>query len=308
MQIEEFNVYTNKIDNITLALISDLHLSKSKENTSVINLINTIEKINPTYIVIVGDYFAGHKTKSFLDPVERKMLLKYLYELRKIAPIVMSLGNHDIKIENEEELRKEFLTIEDDDIHPVDRDKTFIDKKRKINFIGYMQPKVAYSICDLTKKKREIILDDIKKYVPQGIIPGYYNIGLIHTPIVARDEYLLSHGSPTKELDLILSGHHHNGLINYKTVEKLERLSERLQKHHPKHKESFEKIKYIGYCESIINKPIPFINFYARGMHIFCGVPTIISKGVGSLGAAGSKRSDENNQVVTKVKIISRNR
>ncbi len=308
MQIEEFNVFTNKIDDITLALISDLHLSKTKENIDLIKLAETIRRIKPTYIVIAGDYFAGHKTMSFLDPVERKMLLEYLHELRKIAPIVMSLGNHDIKIENEEELRKEFLNIEEDDIHPVDREKTFVDKNLRINFIGYMQPKVAYSICDLTKKKREIILVDMKKYIPQSIIPGYYNIGLIHTPIVVRDEYLLSHGSPIKDLDLILSGHHHNGLVNYKTVDRLNKLSERLQRHYPKHKDTFEKIKYMGYCESIVNKPIPFINFYARGMHIFGGVPTIISKGVGSIGAAGSKRDDVNNQVVTKIKITSKNR
>ncbi len=303
MQIEEFNVYTNKLDNITFALISDLHLSKTKENVSLTNLTNIIKVINPTYIIIAGDYFAGHKTKSFQDPFERKMLLEYLHELRKIAPIIMSLGNHDIKIENEEELRKDFINLEEDNIHPVDREKTYVDANNKINFIGYMQPKIAYSICDLTKKKREIILNDMKKYIPQSIIPGYYNIGIIHTPIVVRDEYLLTHESPIKELDLVLSGHHHNGLVNYKTVERLNNLSEKLQKRYPKHKDSFEKIKYMSYCESIINKPIPFINFYARGMHIFGGVPTIISKGVGSLGAAGSKRNDENNQVVTKVKI-----
>ena len=169
-----------------------------------------------------------------------------------------------------------------------------------------MQPKAAYSICDLTKKKREIILKDIKKYMTHSIIPEYYNIGLIHTPIVARDKYLLSHDSPTKELDLILSGHHHNGLINYKTVDKLDKLSNKLQMCFPKHKEGFEKIKYMSYCESIINKPIPFINFYSRGMHIFGEVPTIISKGIGSLGAAGAKRDDVNNQVVTKVRIIKK--
>ncbi len=168
-----------------------------------------------------------------------------------------------------------------------------------------MQPKVAYSVCDLTKKKRKIILEDLNKYLSNSIINGYYNIGLIHTPVVARDKYLLSHNSSTKELDLILSGHHHNGLVNYKAVERLNKLSEKLKKHFPKHKNIFEKIKYISYCESIVNKPIPFINFYARGMHIFGGVTTIISKGAGALGAAGSKRGNINNQYITKVQIIS---
>ena len=85
----------------------------------------------------------------------------------------------------------------------------------------------------------------------------------------------------------------------------LNELSEKLQKRYPKHKDSFERIKYMSYCESVINRPIPFINFYARGMHMFGGVPTIISKGAGSLGAAGSKRDDINNQVVTKVRVIN---
>ena len=305
MNIEEFNVYTDKIDDITLVHISDLHISKIKENVNLNILIDTVKKINPTYIIMTGDYFAGHKTLSFLDPIESRIFINYLEELKKIAPIVLSLGNHDIKIENEEELRNEFFKLEEKDIHPVDRTKTFKDEKRKINFIGYMQPKIAYSICDLTNKKRKIILDDINKYMPQAIIKGYYNIGLIHLPIVARDKKLLSIDEyPTKKLDLILSGHHHNGLFNYKTVDRLERLSNKLQKCFPKRKEKYEKIKYIGYCESIINKPIPFVNFYARGMHIFGGVPTIISKGVGSQGAGGPNRKDLNNQVITKVKII----
>ncbi len=306
MQIEEFSVFTNKIDNITITHISDMHLSKTKENINLKELVNTVKKTNPVYIVITGDYFSGHKTKSFLDPSEKKMLQDYLYELRKIAPIVMSLGNHDIKIKNEDELRKEFLKLEDIDIHPVDRAKTFIDKKRNINFIGYMQPKNSYSICDLTNKKRKIILDDINKYMPQAIIKGYYNIGLIHTPIVARDKYLLANNSPTKKLDLILSGHHHNGLVNYKTVNRLEKVSDKLQRRFPKHKDKLAKIKNMSYCESIINKPIPFINFYARGMHIFGNVPVIISKGVGAKGAAGSKRDDVNNQVITKIEIVKK--
>ena len=305
MQVEEFDVYTNKTSNINLTLISDMHLSRIKRNVDLVNMTNVVRKTDPGYIIITGDYFSGHKTKSFMDPEEKKLLLEYLYELRKIAPIIMSLGNHDIKIENEEELREEFLKLEDIDIHPVDRTKTFVDEERKINFIGYMQPKEAYSICDLTNKKRKIILEDINKYMKDAIIPGYYNIGLIHTPIVARDKYLLEHDSPTKNLDLILGGHHHNGLVNYKTVERLEKLSNRLQKRFPKHQKTMEMIKYMSYCESIVNKPIPFINLYARGMHIFGGVPTIISKGVGAKGAAGSRRDNINNQVITKVKILT---
>ena len=305
MNIEEFNVYTDKINDLTIAHISDLHISKTKENVHLDDLVDAIKKIKPVYIVMTGDYFAGHKTLAFLEPVEKDILVNYLNELKKIAPIVLSLGNHDIKIENEEELRNEFLKLEDINIHPVDRFKTFKDETRKINFIGYMQPKAAYSVCDLTRKKRKMLLADITKYMSQTIIPGYYNIGLIHTPIVARDKkLLLIDDYPTKKLDLILCGHHHNGLVNYKTSDKLEKLSNNLQRRFPKHKEKLEKIKYISYCEGVVNKPIPFINFYARGMHLFGGVPTIISKGVGSVGAAGSNRNDLHNQVITKVKII----
>ena len=305
MQIEEFNVYTNKIKNITFAQISDMHLSRTKDNVNLKELCNTIKSINPTYIIITGDYFAGHKTKSFLDPKEKELLLDYLHELCKIAPIVMSLGNHDIKLKIEDDLRKEFLSLEEENIHPVDRTKSFVDEKRKINFIGYMQPKYTYTICDLTKKKRQIILEDINKYMPDAILPGYYNIGLIHTPIIARDKYLLLNDSPTKKLDLILSGHHHNGMVNYKFANRLDSLSNYLQNKFPKHKDKLEKIKYISWCESAVNKPIPFINFYARGMHMFGGVPTIISKGVGSKGAGGPNRKNVNNQVVTRINIIN---
>ena len=308
MQIEEYEVFTDKINNINITHISDIHLSQTKKNIDLDLLINSIKMTNPNYIVITGDFYAGHKTKSFTDPKEKELVLGYLNELKKIAPIVMSLGNHDIKEDNEEELRKEFLKFEEDNVHPVDRDYVYTDENRKINFIGYMQPKRAYSVGDISRRKRKIIVEDIYKYMPKSIKNGYFNIGLVHTPVIAHDKkLLLMDDYPTKKLDLVLSGHHHNGLVDYKTVIKLEKLSDKLQKRFPKHKNSFEKIKYMSYCESPINKPIPFINFYARGMHVCGGVPTIISKGVGGIGAAGKNRDDLNNQVITKISIINSN-
>ena len=260
--------------------------------------------MTPTYIFLVGDYAAGHKAKNnFLNPEAKRRLLTYLHALRELASIIMSLGNHDVSQGMDEELRKEFRTFEEENIHPVDRELTFTDDELNVNFLGYMQPKDTYAICDMNQRKREYVLQDIKKYMPQAIKPGYCNIAGIHTPIVARDKFLLAHGSPTQELDFILSGHHHNGLMNYTTINRLNRAVDILNKIFPGHEESIERLRYIGLCENPFNAPLPFINPYARGMHVFGGVPTIISKGAGAGGASGPNRDDPRNQFVTEVTV-----
>ena len=261
--------------------------------------------MQPTYIVLVGDYASGHSAVNNLLNLEAKeRLLDYLRALRKISPIVMSLGNHDISQNMETPLRKEFLTLEDEvDVHTVDRDVHYKVDDLNINFLGYMQPHELYSICDMNRKKQKGVLNDIKEYMPKSIEDGYYNVGLIHTPYVARDKFLLNNGSPTKLLDLILSGHHHGGLITWKLRNKIIKASEILKRIFPGHEEAIEKIKYIGLCENPFNHPLPFINPYAWGIHKFGGVDTIISKGVGNESASGPHRSDPRNQFVTQVDI-----
>ena len=79
--------------------------------------------MKPTYICLVGDYAAGHKSvNNLLNSTAKKRLLEYLKALRKFAPIIMSLGNHDISQNMEEILRKEFLKLPNEiDVHTVDK-------------------------------------------------------------------------------------------------------------------------------------------------------------------------------------------
>ena len=123
---------------------------------------------------------------------------------------------------------------------------------------------------------------------------------------MVRDKYLLANDSPTQNLDLIRSGHHHGGLINYKTIKRIEKTNDFLIKLFPKYKEAIEKMRYFGLCENPLNHPLPFINPYARGMHTFGGVPTIISKGVGNESASGINRKNPKNQFVTQVDVIAK--
>ncbi len=307
MEVEKYEVKTDKISsNSTLAVVTDLHLRGGGDNTRHLkSLLETISDITPAYICLVGDYAAGHSAKNnFLSPEAKKRLLRYLHALREIAPIIMSLGNHDVSQGMDEELRKEFLTLEEDDIHPVDRTQVFTDESKNINFLGYMQPHDAYAICDMNRKKRLMVLDDIRQFMPPAIKDGNYNIGLIHTPIIARDKFLLANGSPTQQLDLILSGHHHQGLLDYRTIDTINKAVTTLQKIFPGHREALEKLRYLGICENPLNHPLPFINLYARGMHEFGGVPTIISRGAGNESASGPKRDNPKNQFVTQVDII----
>lgn len=175
MEVEKYTVILPKIKkDFRLAVLSDLHLREGSFKNHLEPVLDIVKKMKPTYIILVGDYGASHKAyNNFLNNEAQERFWRYLNELNKIAPIVMSLGNHDVSQGMDKELRKEFFKFERKDIHPVDREKSYYDKNLNINFLGYMQPHDVYSICDMSKKKREAILADIKKYMPKAIKKMY---------------------------------------------------------------------------------------------------------------------------------------
>ena len=294
MQKETFTVENDKVSSDkTIALVSDMHLQNNFNEDFYKDLLNMLDNINPNYITLCGDYFGrGNGKAGFDNPEARAHMLRYLYAFREIAPVIMSLGNHDIRRFHDEEKRMAFRSLEDTDIYPIDNTNTIIDD---MNFMAYMTTKWAYPADRIIKIKEKMILKDIEN-TNFVIDNNRMNILLSHLPNIIYDKYLMKKAKDLYKYDLVLSGHHHGGMslkhentLN-NTLDKLEEI-----KALKNYKEDIEKFRYAGLALSPINA-IPFLGFMTRGMHEINGTNLIIGR-----GSRSERKLDEN--FVTEVKI-----
>ena len=277
MKTETYEVKNNNLtEDHTLALITDMHLKDELDKEYFDSMISTLEKVNPNYITLAGDYFQGLQGKyTFWKEKSRNHLLYYLHAFREMAPVIMSLGNHDIERLHDKEKREHFKSLEDNNIYPLDNESLVLDD---MNFMGYIPPKWAYPIDRIVRRKERMIVKDINKYNFE-IQDDKMNILLSHLPNILFDKYIMKKCPQIYQYDLVLSGHFHGGFTEEqeaclnKTIDRLEEI--KLLK---KHKEYLESLRYAGYIEISLN-PIPCLAKTTRGMHEVGGTTMIISRG-----------------------------
>ena len=171
---KEINISSEKIKiNKSFVFISDIHLG-SNNSKHLIKIISIIEKYNFDFLLIGGDLIDS----STVD-------LSALNEFKKLdCPIYFVTGNHEYYIKNSSDF---IQNLSNYNIHHVSNETTLINN---INLIGIND--------NLSKEKQiEIINKKIKN--------ENFNLLLIHKPSVwvnIRDK-----------VDLMLSGHTHNGQI-----------------------------------------------------------------------------------------------
>ena len=171
---KEINISSEKIKiNKSFVFISDIHLG-SNNSKHLIKIISIIEKYNFDFLLIGGDLIDS----STVD-------LSALNEFKKLdCPIYFVTGNHEYYIKNSSYF---IQNLNNYNIHHVSDETTLINN---INLIGIND--------NLSKEKQiEIINKKIKN--------ENFNLLLIHKPSVwvnIRDK-----------VDLMLSGHTHNGQI-----------------------------------------------------------------------------------------------
>lgn len=90
LKTTEYTLDKNLKASVTVAVISDLHFSVfGKDNK---RLVGAVEDMDPDVIFLVGDMFDYHHEKSNKDAV-----ISLMHKLKKIAPVYMCPGNHDMR-------------------------------------------------------------------------------------------------------------------------------------------------------------------------------------------------------------------
>lgn len=216
MHIEKFKTKKD-INNIKIALLSDIHYHVGYKQKIFDKIIAQIKKTQPDYITIVGDILDSSNTTDL------NQLKTFLETISNISPAIVVLGNHDEKKGHMHNWSYEpnnkliNLLNELPKVHLL-KDSTFTDNN--ITFYGidfsykyYEEDYETYeSFCNEMKDKK------------CNIPTNTYNVTLIHTPI---NIYTYLHNNQTHNLnnsDLILSGHMHNGCLPFwlsNTINKL---------------------------------------------------------------------------------------
>jgi predicted MPP superfamily phosphohydrolase len=157
--VEQVNIQSDKIDDdIKICAFSDLHLKENERDIIYIrSVIKKISELNPDYIAGLGDYYYGHRAERYKM---QRSLIYLLHALREIAPVIMSLGNHDLSVKNESELRKSFRDLESNNIYPLDNESVEFDD---IFFSGYFEKRDVYAISQLIKRRIEMNEDNLKE-------------------------------------------------------------------------------------------------------------------------------------------------
>lgn len=209
--IKKTEIQSNKsITNSNIIGISDLHYTESLTPLFLDKLNNKIASLNPTYICFLGD---------LCDDYSYDDIIVWLNNLSKIAPIYFILGNHDIlkysindKIYRvKPHLPAKFLS----DIKNIDN----------LNLLKSNQMKVDNGFSFLGTKFYHD--SNYHKYIRllNHNIPNLneenFNILLSHNPLTIDPNIFNELDNEYKKnIDLVFSGHSHNGLVT-STMDKI---------------------------------------------------------------------------------------
>lgn len=207
----KYKITSSKLkEDIRILLMSDLHYKTPNHIEKLNTIKEEIKNIKPTYICIPGDLLDDSR------PKEEKILLDWLTTLGKIAPIIISLGNHDVTTKKEkkviydanEELWKKIASIPN--VTLLDND---IYETKAIRMIGITLPFDYYHNGHENKNKLVPIINQI---FPKQAQSDKLNIILCHTPIHLFDSTIYKQIHLFQKSDLILCGHMHGGMVPHK--------------------------------------------------------------------------------------------
>ncbi len=185
-----------------IVLLSDIHYYKNTKFNMFQKLTREIIQLNPDIICIAGDIIDD--TDVFLH-TDMNPLRTFLEDLGMIAPVMIVLGNHDIRTHKGKKTHGNKL---ESFLKEIPNVYLLSNKEKELDEIFFMGYEVPHEYYRSKEKKKELFIEGGKVLKSN---PYRTSILLLHTPMYLFQNYYrdLSLG----RYDLILCGHTHNGLI-----------------------------------------------------------------------------------------------
>ena len=189
---------------ITFIHIGDIHYNETTSTKKLEYIKYAIEDAHPDYIFITGDLLDRPKITKNKEKI--KLLVSWLNSLGNIAKVFISLGNHDIILEED---YKFFNKLNDINNIYVLNNQSYEDENVFIS--GFTLPTNYYYNIEKHEDEDALLETLQNKFNLVTNLPKKkYKVALIHSPILLSEKKVIE---KLKEYDLILSGHMHNGLI-----------------------------------------------------------------------------------------------
>lgn len=189
---------------ITFIHIGDIHYNETTSTKKLEYIKYAIEDAHPDYIFITGDLLDRPKITKNKEKI--KLLVSWLNSLGNIAKVFISLGNHDIILEED---YKFFNKLNDINNIYVLNNQSYEDENVFIS--GFTLPTNYYYNIE-KHEDEDALLETLQNNfnLVTNLPKKKYKVALIHSPILLSEKKVIE---KLKENDLILSGHMHNGLI-----------------------------------------------------------------------------------------------
>lgn len=198
------SIHSDKISkNIKLLVFSDIHFSGNHDIKKLERIYEKIKTYDMDYICIPGDIIDVPNIKC-------DYMVKWFSKISKLCPVILSLGNHDIRIKKQE-YKNYFDNKFWDEIKKIEN-VFFLNNNCKsfkdIYFYGYTQSFNYY--YEYKNENKSLMQKEMKEYGVCENIPNKFSVLLMHSPICISDKKI---SSELNNYDLVLSGHMHNGVV-----------------------------------------------------------------------------------------------
>lgn len=192
LTIGNYEIKTDKTRaSFRVVLLSDLHNKEFGADNE--KLTKLVQEQNPDVILTVGDFVTKYES-------DRNVACNLLRKLTEIAPVYSSLGNHERSYYDYDGLIKD---IKDTGVTLLDNELTEVELGGDTIIVGGLTdfPYYEYEAPDYDNENRHFLDRFIERQKDS------FSILLAHEP-----EFFMW-GLDKKELDLMLSGHTHGGVI-----------------------------------------------------------------------------------------------
>ncbi len=254
-RIEKYKIETNKKVNKRICLISDIHHDKYSKIKFYDLILKEIKSLKPDFIVIAGDIVDYGKV------IENAKTLKtieyFISELGNISKTIVTVGNHDLmydyhkKNKNQEHLKWFNTLVKYKNIYYIFNENVVFNN---IEIIHYTPTSEWFR-----NRKKDAFYNEFRRYPIIINKNDNYKILISHSPVSITIKHNYEKlPEITDNINLILSGHMHNGALP----------------------DFLEFIDFKKTGRGIISPSKSIFPKYCRGQHRIKDIDIIISRGI----------------------------
>ena len=223
--VDKFKIVTKKkLERpLKFVVISDIHLSGDvflMNNFNIHSTVNGIKRLkNVDAFVLCGDF--TNIAKDILTKSVYRTFEYFLKELTKIAPVLIVRGNHDF-VGASEKSEEAFLRL------CKLRKVSLLDNKQLefqgISITGFVPDNETYGFKIKSKKKLSKIAAKNLSEQNFSFDKEKFNLIITHSPLMLTSPFIMEMMPEFfKKIDLIFSGHLHNGMATSGNIEFIKR-------------------------------------------------------------------------------------